>query len=59
MKTWIVNPYGTLPGEGWRDYRSQMLAQALVALGGIEPSRRYQILPSGNTNPLNNEVVLA
>lgn len=33
MKTWIVNPYGTLPGEGWRDYRSQMLAQALVARG--------------------------
>ena len=33
MKIWIVNPYGTLPSEGWRDYRSQMLAQALVARG--------------------------
>lgn len=33
MKIWIVNPYGTLPGEGWRDYRSQMLAKALVARG--------------------------
>jgi glycosyltransferase involved in cell wall biosynthesis len=33
MKTWIVNPYGTVPGEGWREYRSQMLAEALVARG--------------------------
>ena len=33
MKIWIVNPYGTIPGEGWRDYRSHMLAQALRARG--------------------------
>jgi glycosyltransferase involved in cell wall biosynthesis len=33
MKVWIVNPYGTVPGEGWRDYRSHMLARALVQRG--------------------------
>lgn len=33
MKVWIVNPYGTVPGEGWRDYRSYMLAKALSARG--------------------------
>lgn len=33
MKIWIVNPYGTIPGEGWRDYRSYMLAKALSARG--------------------------
>lgn len=30
---WIVNPYGTLPSEGWRDYRSFMLAKALANRG--------------------------
>lgn len=30
---WIVNPYGTLPSEGWRDYRSFMLANALANRG--------------------------
>lgn len=30
---WIVNPYGTLPSEGWRDYRSFMLASALANRG--------------------------
>lgn len=30
---WIVNPYGTLPSEGWRDYRSFMLANALASRG--------------------------
>jgi glycosyltransferase involved in cell wall biosynthesis len=30
---WIVNPYGTLPGEGWSDYRSTFLARALVRSG--------------------------
>lgn len=30
---WIVNPYGTLPSEGWREYRSAMLARALVRRG--------------------------
>jgi hypothetical protein len=34
---WIVNPYGTLPSEGWRDYRSYMLAKALA-------NRGYQVL---------------
>lgn len=33
MKVWIINPYGTIPGEGWRDYRSYMLAKALSARG--------------------------
>lgn len=33
MKVWIVNPYGNLPGEGWRDYRSTMLAHALEKAG--------------------------
>lgn len=30
---WIVNPYGTLPSEGWREYRSAMLARALHKRG--------------------------
>jgi glycosyltransferase involved in cell wall biosynthesis len=30
---WIVNPYGTLPGESWATYRSTMLAEALAAHG--------------------------
>lgn len=33
MKIWIVNPYGTLPSEGWREYRSAMLARALAEAG--------------------------
>jgi len=33
MKVWIVNPYGTLPSEGWREYRSSLLAKALAARG--------------------------
>ncbi len=33
MNVWIVNPYGTLPSEGWREYRSAMLARALAARG--------------------------
>lgn len=33
MKIWIINPYGNLPGEGWRDYRSTLLANALVSKG--------------------------
>lgn len=33
VKIWIVNPYGTLPSEGWREYRSAMLARALAAAG--------------------------
>ena len=30
---WIVNPYGTLPGEAWATYRSTMLAHCLVESG--------------------------
>lgn len=33
MKIWIINPYGTLPSEGWREYRSSMLAKALANRG--------------------------
>jgi glycosyltransferase involved in cell wall biosynthesis len=33
MNIWIVNPYGTLPSEGWRHYRSYMLAKALEKRG--------------------------
>jgi glycosyltransferase involved in cell wall biosynthesis len=33
VTVWIVNPYGTLPSEGWRDYRSAMLARALAERG--------------------------
>ena len=33
LKIWIVNPYGTLPSEGWREYRSAMLARALQKRG--------------------------
>lgn len=30
---WIVNPYGSLPGETWVTYRSTMLAECLAARG--------------------------
>jgi len=33
MKIWVVNPYGTLPAESWREYRSWMLAQAAERAG--------------------------
>jgi Glycosyltransferase Family 4 len=33
LNIWIVNPYGALPSEGWREYRSFMLAKALAARG--------------------------
>lgn len=33
MNVWIVNPYGTLPSEGWREYRSSMLSRALSDCG--------------------------
>lgn len=33
LNVWIVNPYGWLPGERWRDYRSLPLATALAARG--------------------------
>jgi glycosyltransferase involved in cell wall biosynthesis len=33
MTVWIVNPYGNLPGEGWRAYRETLLGEALAAQG--------------------------
>jgi glycosyltransferase involved in cell wall biosynthesis len=33
MKVWIVNPYGNLPDEGWREYRSTMIAEAFNKRG--------------------------
>lgn len=33
MNVWIVNPYGTLPSEGWAEYRSSMLARAFARRG--------------------------
>lgn len=30
---WLINPYGNIPGEGWSDYRFNMLACALVDAG--------------------------
>jgi glycosyltransferase involved in cell wall biosynthesis len=37
MKIWLINPYGQIPGEGWRDYRFTMLGKALANDG-------YQVL---------------
>ena len=33
LDIWIINPYGNLPCEGWRDYRSTMIANALATAG--------------------------
>lgn len=33
MRIWLLNPYGALPGEGWREYRFSFLARALAARG--------------------------
>ncbi len=33
LTIWIINPYGTIPGEGWRDYRSTLIAKALAEAG--------------------------
>lgn len=33
MKIWLINPYGNLPSEGWRDYRTTMLARTLASRG--------------------------
>jgi glycosyltransferase involved in cell wall biosynthesis len=30
MKIWIINPYGNLPDEGWREYRSTLIANAFA-----------------------------
>ena len=33
LTVWIINPYGTIPGEGYRDYRSTLIAKALAEAG--------------------------
>lgn len=33
MKIYLSNPYGTIPGEDWREYRFFLLAKALVSEG--------------------------
>jgi glycosyltransferase involved in cell wall biosynthesis len=33
VHVWLINPYGPLPGEGWRDYRFTYAARALAARG--------------------------
>lgn len=33
MNIWIINPYGSLPDESWRTYRSTMIANALQNRG--------------------------
>jgi glycosyltransferase involved in cell wall biosynthesis len=33
MKIWLINPYGQIPGEGWRDYRFTMLGKTLAGCG--------------------------
>ena len=33
MDVWLVNPYGPIPGEGWRDYRFTLVARALARRG--------------------------
>jgi len=33
VHVWLINPYGPIPGEGWRDYRFTYQARALAARG--------------------------
>lgn len=33
LKVWLINPYGNLPGDGWRDYRSTLIANAFTKYG--------------------------
>jgi glycosyltransferase involved in cell wall biosynthesis len=33
MHVWQVNPYGALPGESWREFRTVLAARALVQAG--------------------------
>ena len=33
MTIWLLNPYGPIPGEGWREYRYTMIGEALAANG--------------------------
>jgi glycosyltransferase involved in cell wall biosynthesis len=33
VRVWLLNPYGPIPGEGWRDYRFTLMARALAERG--------------------------
>jgi len=33
MLVWLINPYGPIPGETWRDYSFKTMADALTAAG--------------------------
>jgi len=33
MRVWLLNPYGPIPGEGWRDYRFTLMARTLAERG--------------------------
>ncbi len=33
MRVWLLNPYGPIPGEGWRDYRFTLMARELAERG--------------------------
>lgn len=33
MHIWLINPYGPIPSESWRDYSFTMMADALTAAG--------------------------
>jgi hypothetical protein len=33
MNIWIINPYGNIPGEDWRTYRTTLIANAFAAEG--------------------------
>ena len=33
MRLWLINPYGPIPGEGWRDYRFTILGTTLAGRG--------------------------
>jgi glycosyltransferase involved in cell wall biosynthesis len=35
VHVWLINPYGPIPGEGWRDYRFTYQARALAARGHV------------------------
>jgi glycosyltransferase involved in cell wall biosynthesis len=37
MNIWLINPYGPIPGEGWREYRFTMIGETLAKYG-------YQVL---------------
>lgn len=33
MRVWLINPYGPIPGEGWREYRYAVMGRMLAAAG--------------------------